>query len=55
MLIYHLTSNSFKWSKIFKTIETGKEKLRVIDDFAVNQRNMIQVFLQVTADNQASE
>ncbi|CAG9812339.1 unnamed protein product [Chironomus riparius] len=53
MLIYHLTSKSFKWSKIFKTIEIGKEKLKVIDDFDVNQSNMIQVFLQVTSESQS--
>jgi len=44
-------SKLFKWSKIFKTIEEGKESLEVIDDFAVNQSNMIQVFLQITRDS----
>ncbi|XP_070507949.1 phospholipid-transporting ATPase ABCA3-like [Chironomus tepperi] len=53
ILIYHLTSKSFEWSKIFKTVELGKEKLDIIDDFTVNQSNMIQVFLQVTSDNKS--
>ena len=52
MLIYHLTSQSYKWSKIFETIETAKEGMEVIDDFSVNQSNMIQVFLQVISDSE---
>lgn len=51
MLIYHLTSKLFKWSKIFKTIEEAKVNLEIIEDFAVNQSNMIQVFLQIIKDS----